>query len=513
MELPPLIQRLLTAAPAINDVMPVSIVTLDTRLAGTLLDAIIEQQMPLSEAQKQTLIKTLQAQLSVQSTSSHDDTPTLTKPPTDVFQTIQAKLYSAELNRSQNVEVMPKLDSLPNKVLLLTDVELGAGAKIQTKIREDGHLQLISDPSLTRQKPPSTVPSVTARQTPQALLQSGLRLYLPFKHDATAASKATNALWKSLNTLPMEQRNLIVDRPVWKALTNIVNHATLLPHAQHPSIQFSSEAIREQVMTSGNYLEPSLTKQISGKMTFDTSIEKDTKAQLLTLYSAVQARDPIQHQDKQSAPTSLQSVLKTAASQLRALESLLNTLGQLKQNTQPLNLLDMKRTIGQTLSAAAAIGVARISANQLQPLLNATETGNPSAAQQVELSLRIQDQMLPVSLYFQAFPDIGNKDQEYEKKDSEQKQKEVHNRWQIFIELELPEHGWFAAEVSLQQERVTTRLWSEREEIKHRARARLSALKETLEAQGLDVDDIRLENGAPPARQQTISQSLVDVRT
>lgn len=99
------------------------------------------------------------------------------------------------------------------------------------------------------------------------------------------------------------------------------------------------------------------------------------------------------------------------------------------------------------------------------------------------------------------------------KPEREKKTPRRKSRWQVYMELEVGDEGRLAMEINLLDQRVDARFWAERSALRQKTEAGLSQLKHKLEAQGLQVTDLRCSGHTPPGQKMHLNYSLVDERT
>ncbi|WP_075184635.1 flagellar hook-length control protein FliK [Teredinibacter haidensis] len=507
-----------------------------TQLSETLVDvklqARVEQVVQLSEAQRQALIKGLSQSELNSATNATTQQPvkslsTLVNAPALQLVRISTQIRSELLSRS--TETPP---NIPHKLQLLTDIKIPIGSQLEVSVRKDGNLQLLNIVSQDKIQTTQTTLVKTEAYTPTdntartRVLQEALRRHLPYDQPQAKNITAIKNIAETLSTLPTKTQNSLLSTNTVKLIQKVVQPLT------GNKMQLNPNVIKQLLNNSGLFLESTIKPEtppptvaqsnlLSGQELSKQPNNLDTKKLLLDLFHQSSATTkenhlPLTEQAKMQAikPANLQQALSGAASNLRGVDSVLAAITHFKTpaNQNLTKLTEIRQHLARTLASASALGIANITSNQLRQLLSNAPEGQAGNSYAFDIPLRLQDQVLPLTL--QLTPHYYIEDDAGENaSQSSSREAKKQTRWQIFMELELPEFGWLATEISLTGDHVKTRFWSESDNIKTRAKNRLESLKKTLEKNGLEVDDIILEPGNPPARTQPISQSLVDIRT
>lgn len=99
-----------------------------------------------------------------------------------------------------------------------------------------------------------------------------------------------------------------------------------------------------------------------------------------------------------------------------------------------------------------------------------------------------------------------------EEKDSEKRKASGKvKQWMAMLKFDLPQVGGVYVQLQAGQDNLSVSVWAERQETLALARAKMSRLKEQLEAEGITLKNFQCLNGLPPDYQQTLNYSLVDV--
>jgi len=477
----------------------VTLEVLDKRLAGQMLLAHINKEISLSPQLRQSIVQAINNE----SAAGGDSPPA---PITALLASKVLKVFSVDLLLPQGI-ALPAETTIPKQTMLLSSLTLPLRQTIELLIRSDGHLQL-HDTKTTQQN------------QQQAIIQQALREYLPPGTSSAGQKGLTTltALWQGLSTLREDQRDLFIAEKDWQTLSKLVDTVSVPAGRLNAQPILNSETLKGLLANSGNYLEPKVaiaSQKAAGHSLSPSGLEDDLKYLLTQLFLQTKATDnPSSVKGTEEAPGSLRQALGVVAAQMRSLNQLTDMIQQFRTGNPLIVEKQVNATkLRQLLNAASALGLARISTHQLQQLLHSVESRQSGVLQSFDIPLRLNDQIYPLHLQIQEH--IRQPEEKENKESSEKQHQSVKksSRWQIFLELQLPDDGWFAAEISVDEAHVSTRFWSESSDIALRTRKRLKQLQYTLERCGLSVDDMRMESGPPPARRQPIIKTLVDVRT
>jgi len=529
MDLPPLSNQIAIVNRLTASLSELNLSTLARELVGQQLQALVKQVVELNTQQQQQLLRNLSAQSGAPASGGDNQASNTSQKSAELITLLrqpQLKLITLDVKAAANQTAMPK------QIQVLSTLAVQTNQLLQAQVREDGQLKFLEiSPAPRGEKAPATplntsAPAVTT-QAPlpaahEEIIRTGLRHYVPHEQNL---SKTLPVLVKSaeiLNTLKPEVRRELISTQLQQNLQPLRTSPT--PAASH---EITVQSVKQAVQQSGQFFENSVAKNLqppapdlvkgAQPATRVDQVEKgDLKAQLLAVFrEASQAT----HVEKPgSTPANLQQYLQTAASQIRNADTLLNALAQLAvaKKTIQQDFTQIQAQLARVLSAASALGLARISANQLRQLLaTSRETPANPAPLSLDIAVRVQDALLPVFLHLQPFPPVG--EEEPKRKRSDKSKRQQSRLWKIYLEMELEtenrEATRFAAEISLNNKKVATKLWSEDEKIKERTHSRLNRLRELLESKGLEVEDMQFFATEPPQRKQQVTQSLVDIRT
>ncbi|WP_045859751.1 flagellar hook-length control protein FliK [Teredinibacter purpureus] len=535
-----------------------SLVKLVNATPNQTVNVTVEQQTVVTVEQRQALIKSLTTPPSPASSSTagkndstqhpnQNPTPIATARPT-VSKALLQLLEASPSLHFLRVKLQPTANNstLPKTFTLLSPVSLSISSAVNIQVRADGNAQLLQGAHNTptsqltakadtqtsdlfksardyviKNAPTANIerqsPTVESRQTTSTLqtLQHALRLHMPYQQPLKNSVTTINTLHKALNTLPSALKTHVVNPNLLNAVTRLTQ-----PNIQSAS-QLSPQNIKHIIQQSGPYLENNIRANMdkpTQSLTNSTSalpFKYDTKNLLLQIFTEASksSPEPLPTNRPDPASTTLQHTLSRAATLLREFSPLIDTLKQLTTNAAvaPKQSLELKTQIARILTAASAIGLANISANQIRQLLNRSTDVNTGPVM-LEFSLKLQEHIIPVSL--QLTPYYATPEQESDTPPpNNAAKKQKAQRWTLFMTLELDDYGPLATEITLTGNRITTRFWSEHEDVRSRTAARLTALKALLEEKGLDVEDLRLEAGKPPTMAMPIKQTLIDIRT
>jgi hypothetical protein len=145
---------------------------------------------------------------------------------------------------------------------------------------------------------------------------------------------------------------------------------------------------------------------------------------------------------------------------------------------------------------------------------------NKSNAFIAEIALRWGDQVLPLQLSIA-------EEKEHKKESNEesrtQEENKISRRWQVFMSFDLPSTSinsdgtskieTLHSQLTIIGDTVSATLWSESHTLCHKAKQQFSNLRNTLIANGLQVDELLCINGKPPTQKMSLDYHLVDIKT
>lgn len=142
-----------------------------------------------------------------------------------------------------------------------------------------------------------------------------------------------------------------------------------------------------------------------------------------------------------------------------------------------------------------------------------------------ELALRWGEYALPLSI------SIREQEQHSSSKQNatEHDEKKLTRRWQVFMSFDLPAFDqWQEAtllstgnipthtlhsQLTIIDDSVSATLWSESAQLCQQAKKHLTLLRDTLTANGLQVDELLCINGKPPNQDMSLDYHLIDITT
>lgn len=248
--------------------------------------------------------------------------------------------------------------------------------------------------------------------------------------------------------------------------------------------KLSTEQLAELLKNSGSLLESRLLGDAQN------AAQHDVKANLLRLIA-------------QLAPAQLGSNPLAASSQgamaTQGLPQLLRELGGINSlreqamrfpvNSRILDKLDNPNDLGALLRLAAA-AVSRLQTHQLASLgqTYTTAEGTQVTTWQTEIPMRDQNDVVPVQIKLQQ--------EEHAAQSEQEKQPPI---WRLELSFELEPLGPLHAQVNLQDNELSSRLWAERKATVTLVTQELHHLRDKLLAAGLNIKELECLQGIPPA--------------
>ena len=555
MELPPIGSHFHTARAATTRDAPLILEGLSETLVNTKVTATIQKATLLQEAERQALIKQLAGELKPTNrgdNSAQQKLAQLLKAPRLFL--LNTTIAPTKLPAGANLPSALSLSApktpvmLPATLQLLSALQIPPNTTITARVLSGGNLSIATeginstDPVTKHTTAKTSINNSINigdnRQTPKQLIESGLRQYLPYKQSAARSDSIIQTLLLKLEVLPAQTRYALIDQNLLSLLTKITPnttkanqplHATHIKTAINNSGVFLEAKLQKNLTTNNLSIKgaPSIshtasTSSINNIKASPANITTDKKTLLLqTLDSAFKATGEVQlnaarpSSEKSSTNATIQRLLSSAATHIRMTESLVSTLSNLArgQLAGPQKMGEIRQQVARLVAAAAALGIAHISSQQLQKLLAIVNDGAPAQQNSAfDFSLKVQEQIIPVSLMFED----RTLDKHEEKEDtqhSERKSSDTISQWFVYLEVELNSLDKLAAEISVTGSSVKTKIWCDSDGLTNRAIHRIDRLKDRLVSDGLDIESITVEHGKPPKREQRIQHSLVDIRT
>ncbi|WP_028876011.1 flagellar hook-length control protein FliK [Teredinibacter turnerae] len=505
MDLPPLITRIINARTPITSPAKLELVSL-AEYAGSQLSVVAEEVTPLQPQLRQQLLAQI-AQWVAQSKIS----PALA-------QQIQTapNLLAAKLQTQSPQNLMERLNPVVQQpiatLLAISATPLRAGAPLSVHIGVEGMLHLLPL-------------GVTETSNAPAALLAGLRQYRSYSEPLTQPVRLLSDIQQHLLKIPTEHRTALLSPRLESAVVALLQ--------QPPTAgTINATKLEHLFRSSGLYLENNLAqlayrqpaaKTETASHTPLTSAGRipDLKQALLSVFSSATQEATRLQQTAPTPPQSLSEALASAGAQIKQSGQLLQYLQQLAGQTGLNTTMfasviakvspDLPRQLAALIQAAAALGLARISSNQLQQLSRHSQEPGALMQSQVEFFVRTgAEQLMPVNLHIEErrAPPQDDTDQK-----ESRKRKSQHTYWRVFMELTLRDNSQLATEITFQDERLRTRMWSDSSRLQQRATEQLDQLQARLEASGIQIDGMTIEAGPPPAQPRQTVQQLIDVRT
>ncbi|TDQ39400.1 flagellar hook-length control protein FliK [Thiopseudomonas denitrificans] len=243
--------------------------------------------------------------------------------------------------------------------------------------------------------------------------------------------------------------------------------------------------------------------QMESRLHGEQAAQQDLKANLLRLIG-------------QLLPQQAQANPLTAGAQAaltsQALPQLLRELGgpaasireqalRFPVTSRILEKLDNPNDLGSLLRLAAA-AISRLQTHQLSSLAQTytTPDGTQVTTWQTEVPMRDQSQVVPLQVKFQQ--------EQHNPADEREQRPPV---WRLELSFELEPLGALHAQVNLQENALSSRLWAEQENTAELVKKELHVLRDKLLAAGLDIRELDCEQGMPPAAPKAlIEQRWID---
>jgi hypothetical protein len=155
----------------------------------------------------------------------------------------------------------------------------------------------------------------------------------------------------------------------------------------------------------------------------------------------------------------------------------------------------------------------------------ANHAASKSNAFITEIALRWGDQVLPLQLSIAE--DKEHKRESHQEKEGadtkEQEDKKITRRWQVFMSFDLPstlvnnnntpKTETLHSQLIIIGDTISATLWSESSTLCYKAKQQFSTLRNTLIANGLQVDELQCINSKPPSQKMSLDYHLVDITT
>ncbi len=473
--------------------------------------------------------------------------------------TTTTKLFLAELNISnkklhlltdipESLPKQPKLLIGPNREIILanskaphSEGKLSIDYKSNTEnanpttvktdtIIKEADKKLTSELGVERVRPQSqNMPLEQAIK----IIQEGIKKHLPHQQSIVHVIKKLELISKELTAFP-RKTNTSETNPKTDLIQLLRKINTNLPSTDTlKNIDVFQKILKE----SGFQLENTILKQVSNqsnstqkssttigdKPEFSTPITKkdifssslspkdttrsiqpnldvDTKAMLLKLHTAIEQvlRDFSANSSKNNQIfDKLTNIILTA---LNRNTTFLETKTSESQRTTA--LLKLKELVNS--------GISRISNLQLNHLMSISQDAQlaPTGGS-FEIPVRLGDSLFPLFINIHEYHE---KEKEYANEEAVANA-EVKKKWNVYLELEIDELGYFASELIYTQGKLKTRFWIENNELEASAKSNIDQLFDKLNTLGVEIEEVTFSKSIPPRKISSVVQSLIDIET
>lgn len=266
-----------------------------------------------------------------------------------------------------------------------------------------------------------------------------------------------------------------------------------------PNLSGKADAgqIAELIKNSGILLESRLHSELA------QAGQQDLKAQLLRLVAQLLPQQP------HASPL---GVATQAAVGSQGLPQLLRELGgagasvreqalRFPVTSRILEKLDNPNDLGSLLRLAAA-AISRLQTHQLSSLAQTytTPEGTQLTTWQTEIPMRDQDNVVPLQVRFQ-------QEQHSPERDEESRPPV----WRLELSFDIEPLGPIHAQINLQEDNLSSRLWAKQENTAELVKEELHILRDKLLAAGLNIRELDCQQGIPPAAPNAmIEQRWID---
>jgi Flagellar hook-length control protein FliK. len=503
---------------------------------GQKLDASVTQVTALTEAEKQQLLAAR-----------------ATDKPVAGQRTLIAVLQDPEVK-------LAELTIRDRSIATLTNLPLQQNAKVQVLVTHRGLLVLPSviptetPPVLSPKPAPAGLPLVQAAPLPVQPTPSATTP-LPVQVNTPPAGPAPTAAISSQPTVQPAVPAPVTDIPVAKT------PSTPLPVAVSGKEKLLAAAV-SQTLPAAQPLKALLRSEVALRGLVTRSPPESVPPSLVKLGEALTKIAQLGVDPTKVNPDSLRQAMNASGlfyERRLVAENVVRRAGE--PPAQPLVERDIKGAliqlsqwvVGQTFTPAPAVqttsdtlaqlmmSLTRLFAPRSESPKGAPTRGLDRAVQELvekslaqvqlqqyrTLSSQVQDPTAPAQWHLDTplkLPDgYGNlymhlfepRPPVEEKASGKQKRtkKEGKGRWRVFLELELDHMGALAAEIAVQDKNVEATLWAEDDDLRERANAQLTQLRQDLEQQGMVVTDLRCSDNPPPDQKIRLDYALIDVKT
>jgi hypothetical protein len=242
------------------------------------------------------------------------------------------------------------------------------------------------------------------------------------------------------------------------------------------------------------------------KVTVEKIATQDMKGSLLALLSDLNTELDTDKPAVLNLSPTADIIKNTAMSALpQFLAMLINKQqGELSQKQMRIQLVMLLHQY--TLGSLAKIQLQQV--HTLNHQLNQTDQAQPTQSWQFEIPVRHGQDVHPLSIHMEQ-----RWLEETHEEVNEEKNTTRVRQWNIMLSFDLPLIGLFYAQLTLLNDSLSAKFWSENESTLKAAKEDTDTLKQQLEKQGINVTNIQCLQGVPPKPKMTFNYSLVDITT
>lgn len=325
--------------------------------------------------------------------------------------------------------------------------------------------------------------------------------------DSLQATLLLNQLTQSLGSYSAQT---LIPKTLQDALKTVASHL------RNPTQLSDPNTLKQALQSSGVQLEARL-KQLSGGDTGGRSAQpattslaqQDLKAALLQLLQRTQPATTSIGSEGKNATANTANTAGTTL--LVLLKTLLQGTPQLPQVKQDLP----REALLQQLQQLVQLALNKIQYQQLQNLGRraASQDGAPGVNHwQLELPMRFGSEVQPLHLQINE-QWVQSRDEHQPSRDTGAEEPRKQRKWFVRLSFELPEAGFFHAQLYIINDAVNASLWAENPATLKQAQAKLDSLHERLNKAGIDVQSLDCFPGKPNQQDNRLGYSLVDIKT
>ena len=351
--------------------------------------------------------------------------------------------------------------------------------------------------------------NLLSQEASNKLIQQALREALPRQGSHSELLRALTQLTtstKTSNTTSSSESPLIKPHPLLPSALQ-KNLDELLIFTQNKNTLSSPKHLQSLLQNSGLFLESKLVKKEAGTdKSVDSNLKEninDLKARLLISLEEIQ-----QQLVKSENLSSARSVSKGS------FDSILALLNQWQKSDNKLrDLPQTRQKLLQQVQSLIQSSLAKIQTQQLQLLSQKTnDINSPMQNFNIEIPIRIQDEIQHLSMEFRVQEQKDEEEHSNNEDNKQEKSKKVQH-WQVIMDFQLQQYGLLTAQLSLIEERVKIKFWSDSNELTQRIEQSKAKLNQKFDDDGLNLEQWQCLQGKAPKRQTTLNYSLVDIET